>query len=325
LIACQSRIAVIEVRVAPPNHGRVPVDLAGDALVLDVLLGAAVAVGDPGEGVGRDRDRVAATQEVDQRPGGPRDQLHRGAAVLLAAGVVGDEVDVEVVGRLEQQLATQQVVVLVVVLVLGARALPGHHVHPPVALALGGIDAERGIVAERVVVGAGHAERAVVARGDLALDPLGVARATGHHVDHAGRGVLAEHRALRALEHLDPLDLAEVAEADAVARPVHAVDHHAHRRLQPGVVADGADAADARGRDRLVLGAGHGQAGHQDLQVLDVADAGVLHLLPVQHGHRDRHVLQRFLALLRGDGDGGERDRLLLLLACDGFDLLFLR
>src|SRR3546814_437284 len=116
------------------------------------------------------------------------------------------------------------VVVLIVVLVVGARAVAGAHVHPAVALALGGVDAERGRVAQGVVVAARHAERAVVADRDLAFRALGVAREPGHDVDHAGGGVLAEHGALRPLQHLDALDLAEVAEADAVARPVDAVD-----------------------------------------------------------------------------------------------------
>src|SRR5690606_39634580 len=129
--------------------------------------------------------------------------------------------------------------------------------------------------AQRVVVAARHAERPVVAGGDLAFRALGVARAPGDDVDHAGRGVLAEHGALRPLEHFDALDLAEVAEADAVARPVDAVDHDADRRLQADVVAHRADAADARGGDRLAQGAGYRQPRHQDLYILDFATSGV--------------------------------------------------
>src|SRR5690606_19191588 len=146
-------------------------------------------------------------------------------------------------------------------------------VHPAVALALGGVHAERARVAERVVVAARHAERTVVADRELALRALRVAGAPGDDVDHAGGGVLAEHGALRPLQHFDALDLAEVAEADAVARPVDAVDHDADRGLQAHVVAHGADAADAGGGDRLALGAGHGEAGYQDLHVLDVVHA----------------------------------------------------
>src|SRR5690606_25988915 len=233
-------------RVAEPAG--VPVDLGRDALVLNVLRGRTVAVGDPVERVAAgSRDRALATVDRRQHQRAvAHHRLHRRAAVLLAAGVVGRELDVEGVARLEQQLGAHGVEVLVVIPVFGARAVAGLHVHPAVALALGGEDAEGGAVAEAVVVAAGHAERAVVADGDFTLDALGEAGAAGDHVDHAGRGVLAEHRALRALENLDPLDLAEVAEADAVARPVDAVDDDADRRLQADVVAHRADAADAR-------------------------------------------------------------------------------
>jgi hypothetical protein len=295
----------------------VPVGLQRDALVLDVLLGAAVAVSHPREGIARGRERGAARgdalpgrQRADDLRGRAQRRLHGRAAVLFATGEVGDDVDVPVVVGLEQQLASHGVEVLVVVLGFGARACAGAHVHEAVALALGGVDAESGVVAQGVVVGRGNAERTVVADGDLALDALAVARAPGDDVDDARRGVLAEQGALRALQHLDALDLAEVAKADAVARAVDAVDDHADRGFQAGVVAHGTDAADARGGLRLALGAGHGQAGHQGLQVLDVAHAGVLQDLLIERGDRDRDVLQRLLALLRRDHDRGEGGRL---------------
>src|SRR3546814_7083360 len=103
--------------------------------------------------------------------------LDGGAAVLLAAGEVARQQDVERIGGLEQQLAAEGVVVLVVVLVVGARAVAGAHVHPAVALALGGVHAERSRVTQGVVVAARHAERAVVADRELAFGALGVARA----------------------------------------------------------------------------------------------------------------------------------------------------
>ena len=236
-----------------------------------------------------------------------------GAAVLFAAGEVGDQVDVEIVGRLEQQLAAQRMEVLVAVLVFLARASAGVHVHEAVALALGRVHAHRGAVAECGIEGAGDAQSVVVADGEFALHRGRVVRAAGDDVDDAGRGVLAEHRALRALEHFDAFELAQVAEADAVARTVHAVDDHADGRLQAGVVADRTDAADARGGDGFVLGAGHGQAGHQHLHVLDVAHAGVLQQLLGQSGQRDRHVLQGLLALLRGDDQFRQRGGLFFL------------
>src|SRR3546814_11483364 len=64
--------------------------------------------------------------------------------------------------------------------------------------------------------------------------------------DQAGRRVAAAERALRAALHLDPVDFAEFVEADARTRAIDAVDEAGDRTFQAGVVADGADAADAR-------------------------------------------------------------------------------
>ena len=234
------------------------------------------------------------------------DQLHGGAAVLVAAGAVGRQHDLHVVGRRDQQLRPEGAEVLVVVAILAARPGAGLHRHPAIAVAVRGIHAQRRVVAQRGVERAGQPQRGVVAEGDFAVGGALEARLAGDHVDDAGRGVLAEQGALRPLQHLDALQLAEVAEADAVARAVDAVDHHADRGFQADVVAHRADAADARGGDGLALGAGDGQARHQDLQVLDVAHAGVLQGLLGQGGDRDRHVLHDFFALLRGDDQGVE-------------------
>src|SRR3546814_20524714 len=64
--------------------------------------------------------------------------------------------------------------------------------------------------------------------------------------DQAGRRVAAAERALRAALHLDPVDFAEFVEADARTRAIVAVDEDGDRTFEAGVVADGADAADAR-------------------------------------------------------------------------------
>ena len=64
--------------------------------------------------------------------------------------------------------------------------------------------------------------------------------------------------------------------ADAVAGAVDAVDHHADRVFQAGVVADGADAADAGGGDGLVAGGGDRQARRQIVRSLMSLHAGVL-------------------------------------------------
>src|SRR5690606_17586064 len=109
------------------------------------------------------------------------------------------------------------------------------------------------VAEQRPGEGSGALERAEVTGRELDFRAELELRPAREHVDDAGRGVLAEQGALRALQDLDALDLAQVAEADAVTRPVDAVDHHAHGRLEPGVVAHRADAADAGSGDGLVL------------------------------------------------------------------------
>src|SRR5690606_17817939 len=268
------------------------------ALVLHRLAGDVVAVGEAALGIRNGNDARSAQQRMHDVGCGSARRGHRGAAFLAAAGEVGDRADTQAVGRLEQQLAAQSVEVEVAVLGAAARPGPGLDVEETVAPALDAVEAERRGVADRIVVAGRDAEQAVVAGGDLGFRTLVVGRRTRDHVDQAGRSVLAEYRALRPLEHLDALDRAEVAKADAVARPVDAVDHHAHRGLQARVVADRADAAQAHRGLALGRGAGDAEPRHQVLHFLDVARAGVLQQLLRQHAHGDRHVLQRLLALL---------------------------
>src|SRR5690606_38478570 len=144
---------------------------------------------------------------------------------------------------------------------------------------------------------------AVVAGGELDLRVEFARGPLGEDIDHACRGVLAEQGALRPLQHFNALQLAEIAEADAVARAVYAVDHDADRRLQPGVVADRADAADTRRRDGFIGCGGHYQARREEREVLDVPHAGVLQELLGDRGDDDRYVLQALFALLRRDDD----------------------
>ncbi len=295
-------------RTAEPR--RVPVDFGRQALIHDVLRGRVVAVGHAVERIiarSRHLQSLAAGQRIEDGRRAADGGLHGRAAVLVPAGEVARHQDFQVVGGLQQQLAAHRVEVLVVVVGFLARSVAGAHVHPAVSLALGGEDAESRVLGQRIVVAAGHTDRAVVADRDFAFGALGIAGAARHHVDDTRGGVLAEHRALRPLQHFDAFELAQVAEADAVARAVHAVDHHAYRRFQADVVAHRAYATDARRGDGFVLRTGHGQAGHQHLQVLDVAHARVLQELFGDRSDRDRHILHGLLTLLRGHRHGGQR------------------
>ena len=86
----------------------------------------------------------------------------------------------------------------------------------------------------------------VIADGRLRRRLRGVKlRLGGDDRDQAGRRVAAEQRALRPAQHLDPVERAELGQADAGAGAIDAVDEHADRAFEAGVVADRADAADA--------------------------------------------------------------------------------
>ncbi len=105
--------------------------------------------------------------------------------------------------------------------------------------------------------------------------------------------------------HLDPLDLAELVEADAAARAVDAVDEHRDRAFQARIVADRADAADAGRAVGLGAGRGDEQRRGELVQRADVGGAAILHRLAADRGDRERDVLQRLPPALGGDDDLG--------------------
>ena len=87
--------------------------------------------------------------------------------------------------------------------------------------------------------------------------------------------LLPNKRALRTLQHLDAIDIAQIAEPHAVARPVDIVDHDADGRFKADIVADRSDTPDTRGCRCFVAGCRDDQARRQQGQVLDVLDAGI--------------------------------------------------
>ena len=297
-------------RPAEPRGG--PVGLQRHAAILDPLAGAAVAPGLARVRVGDRGQAGIRHQSVDDRGSRATDDGHAGAAILVPVGDVGGQVQGQGIAGIPAVLRAHRVEIPVEIVGFAARADTGIDLDEAVTAAVGRIHAQCGLFSDGQVEARGEPEFGIVAGRQFRMGRRLEVRTLGHHVDHAGRCVLAEQGALRPLQHLDALELAEVAKAHPVARAVDAVDDHADRRLQAGVVAHRADATDARGGQRLALGAGDGQAGHQHLQVLDVADAGVLEDFLGQRGHHDRHVLQGLLALLRGDHQLVERLGLLL-------------
>src|SRR3546814_4390972 len=83
--------------------------------------------------------------------------------------------------------------------------------------------------------------RSPLAREGAEFGPL------GDDVDQPAGRVAAEERALRPAQHLDALAIAKLGQADARPAAIDAVDEQADRAFEPRILADRADAADARG------------------------------------------------------------------------------
>ena len=282
--------------------------LERDAAIGDFLVGRAVGIAGAQEGQravagGRRTLARAGREAVDEGIGVGGPDLRADAAVFVPAREVADQAEGDVVAGQPQQLATNGAEVLVVVVNLGTRAVTGVDGHEAVTDAAAGVQAEGQGVADRAGDRTRSAHGTVVADVQFGVELRRERRGLGDDVDDAGRGVLAEQRALRALQDLDTAHFAQVAEADRVARAVDAVDDHADRAFQTGVVTHRTDAADAGGGRGFRRGRGDRHARRQDLQVLDVADAGVLQRLGRQAGDHDRHVLKVLLTLLGGDDD----------------------
>ena len=219
-----------------------------EAFVGDLLGVVAVGVSDAFERIGGRRKAGAAGEGVDDGARGARARLYGRAAILVALCVIADQLEFEPVVRREQRLAADGEEFLVLVFFQGAGPSAGPHIIEAVALAPGDIEARReGVFDQRTVQRQRAAILAEIAAGQLNAHGWFEGGRGGDHIDDAGRGVLAEQRALRPLQDLDALHVADIAEADAVAWAINAVNHDADGGFQAGIVADRADAANARG------------------------------------------------------------------------------
>ena len=286
---------------------QVPVQLAGQALVDIVDIGA---------GVGVDVAVVAGAPDRVQRIGEGRGQGladHAVGRVVVGLHVVGGEGEFHVFVGGELQLAAYALVVvavdfLAVGLVLDVAVIAAEQ---------GGQRAFQGLwnqAAADAETGTAFVA-AVVRLVDVAVGLGG--RGLGDDVQYTGRGILAEQRALRAAQHFDAVEVEQVEGGLAGTAVDHAVDHRGHGGLDPRRGGNGAHATDEQ-RGVLVRSAG---AEVQRRHLLDDAGDAVatvaLQLFALDHRDRHRDFLQRFLAPRGGDGDRLQR-RLLVAAGVGG-------
>jgi hypothetical protein len=268
------------------------------------------------------RRRGERGEAARQKPGQLRQRVHGfegepvGQATQHAAGIVvahlllaacartvfleirGHQVDGGLVGRRPAQRAAHRVLVAVVHVVAGVDVLG-------IAVALQGDAGD--------ACGEPFAERRVQRALDLrvvvvAVLPLDVAaehagfRGFRDHVDRAARGVAPVQRALRAAQYRDLLDVVVLGLEQAREQDRDLVDMDAHTVVGAGGHQRGADAADREVvAGEVALGVGHVRRG--EAHVAEGGDLLRFQRGRVEGGDRDRHVLRRFRALLRGDDD----------------------
>ena len=245
------------------------------------------------------RQRRAGDDHAGREVHPPGGGDHAGRHVVALVEIVGGERHAQRVVGCEQQFAAAAVARVAVDVAVRSDVV---HVAAPMAVE----PAQQVIeLARHDRAGDGRLEAIlaalVIARLGMAV--VGVGRRLGDDVDHAGGRVLAEQRALRPAQHLDPLDLAQVQRLLAGADQHDAVHHGGDRRFNAGRGGDRADAAD---EDRAVLVRRAGaEVDRRDdrrdvLQVVEVLSRG---RRAVHHADGDRHALQRLGAEARGDDD----------------------
>ena len=267
----------------------------------DAVEGAPLGVG--GVAVGRDVARIEVVVGIhrDRRPlriGRQRHDAGGHAAVLVQALVVPADQRGGVLAQSHLPGGARGPHVLAAQILAGGTVL-----EPTVAVIEQRVETQGRVVAGREVPHRIGVLLAVVAQAQAQAGLGLVLRTTGHQRDRAGSRVSAEQRALRALQHLDALDVDERQQHAATAAAVDAIDEHAHRRIGADAEVAGLRAPQSErrlGRLRRI----HDQAGHEGVDVTQVVRRHVIEQLLVHDLQRDRHVLQLLLAALRGDDDG---------------------
>ena len=236
----------------------------------------------------RGHDDVGPVLDGDAVPGG---------AGLEVAGA-GAQVDIQARGRLVQQARTEGAVVIDFVDPLAGIGIADQATE---LFALGRDAVEQLVLDQRPTQSGGDVEQFAVASFDGGESLALVGRRPGLDIDGAADRVATIQRALRALEHLDPLDVEQVHPELLLVILRHAVDHHRHRRI--GIVDLGDPAQHDEG---IPIGEGiiEGHIRGQVDERLGAVDAHRFDLLVAERLHRHRDILQALEPALGADDDG---------------------
>ena len=125
----------------------------------------------------------------------------------------------------------------------------------------------------------------------------------GDDVDDARRHVLAVEGGLRPLQHFEPRDIDQIVDAEARSRHVDAIDEQADIRFECRDIGVRADPAQAIALRDHAVRLDDRQRRHERRHRLHPDHARIAQVRTAQRRNGDRNVLQRLLALLRGDDD----------------------
>ncbi|MNI44068.1 hypothetical protein D3C73_984200 [compost metagenome] len=212
--------------------------------------------------------------------------------------MVHDQIHRQGVGRLPAQRHARRSHVVVVQLRATGQVA---YIAIALALAYGQAQAQLILHQRRVVDGRG-AVQAMVAELSFQLPfhvgRIGLARV---HSDGADLRAAAIQRALRPLRHFHPLDVEQFLQHAARAAGVHIIEEEGNAWLGHRTGVAGLDAThhEAGRTVGLLL---HEETGNAGRQPLEVGEVLLLDLLAGHCRDRDRHILDRLLALLRGHG-----------------------
>ena len=282
-------------RAAEPVH--VAVLEAGEIMLARAALRALerrVAVRQHETGQAVDRRRIIA--EVGHFLAVAGNEDVDPARSVAVARIVGRQIDIERRVGLPAQLRAHRLHILVL-FVAAAQIL-----RIAVVLARTGRQAEADGVRHRAAHRRRDVDPVIVAVARLEAPFERVAGLLGHIVDQAADDALAETERLRPLEHLDALEVIEVEQRAGAARQIDAVDEDADRRVGAGALDVRTDAADEQfGIDRALGAELEPRNAVGDFG--EILDAGLFERGAAERLDRNRHVLQAFGALARGDDD----------------------